>query len=858
MNFLSEFLHSFSTPAAMVIFCTIGVLAVCCLLVKLNKLEKNIPLLGILFGLVAIATDACSAYFFHNDANTIISIVNAPSIVASFCFNPIAGLLAGSIATIGHIVILLICDMIDFWYIFLDASTIFVVTLYAAALRHWIFDDRQPLIITAGLAGLFGEILRLGLLALLSPYVLPGTTATERFNETMSFLQSYFPVEKIAEYNMDGHGSLCAEDVYQIKNAIEVFNSFTIHNYSISTSLEILFAHLPYLLWGMIFAMVVCSVITFPYGKKDEDFYSIRLPALLAFAFFSVLFGAITIFSLNDAYAHTCKALIESNQQLAKGLNTRIGYMMTTNSNSMAREPDFQDITKLDTKKLKEYARCFNLDEISVFDSEGNLVVTSIPEHLQPDVRKITDISFWRKYKNLQLSELNNGMTEILVERDVNDKYIDKSYNGSAKSYGFVHTTTDGKKWTVVVLYSASHLESECIPFFESLLKRARFHQSGQILAIRVTRDADNRLDARVQDPVFRFPQMTGKNAREVGFTEEILKYENNDSGKLFEVSICDIWHIANIFESIPINGNPNDCLKIYFAIPYSEYYYGAARQISVSGLVLLIFCIAFNIAKIKFTKKQKEIDKLRSQDMKTAFTIQDAEMQNNWVGPDYPCSIISSISPAREVGGDFYDYYTLPDGRIAITIADVAGKGVPAAFFMMRAKYILKSCMMDSTDLAGAVIRATQLLCDHNDAQMFVTAWIGILNPQTGDMEYVSAGHNPPLVKRADGSVQWIKGTLRKKPPLATFRQVKYQVENITLSKRDMIFLYTDGVTEAMNTKGELFGEERLKSALQNATGNASEENSLNEQIEKEISKFIGKAAQTDDITMLTMEIKK
>ena len=176
---------------------------------------------------------------------------------------------------------------------------------------------------------------------------------------------------------------------------------------------------------------------------------------------------------------------------------------------------------------------------------------------------------------------------------------------------------------------------------------------------------------------------------------------------------------------------------------------------------------------------------------------------------------LFASMEPAREVGGDFYDFYFTGPGRLAFLVADVSDKGVPAALFMMRAKTILKNLAQSGRPLADVVREANDALCEGNAANMFVTAWVGEIDLAAGTVRYVNAGHNPPLVLRAkDGSAEY----LRSRPGLVlgAMPGAKYRAETLALEPGDAIYLYTDGITEQTDESGELFGEERLRSFLE------------------------------------------
>jgi len=212
---------------------------------------------------------------------------------------------------------------------------------------------------------------------------------------------------------------------------------------------------------------------------------------------------------------------------------------------------------------------------------------------------------------------------------------------------------------------------------------------------------------------------------------------------------------------------------------------------------------------------------------------------------------IYATMKTAKEVGGDFYDFYMVDDNHLAFLVADVSGKGVPAAMFMMESKTIIKSLVESRMALAKAITKANAKLCETNEAQMFVTAFIGILDINTGLVKFVNAGHNPPVIGHADGSFEYIKSKVGL--VLAAYDGFEYVEQELKLEKGDQLFLYTDGVTEATNVEKKLYGEDRLINLLPTINGLGSEE--LCKSVNEDIDVFVGEAEQSDDITMLSLQ---
>lgn len=232
-------------------------------------------------------------------------------------------------------------------------------------------------------------------------------------------------------------------------------------------------------------------------------------------------------------------------------------------------------------------------------------------------------------------------------------------------------------------------------------------------------------------------------------------------------------------------------------------------------------------------------------------------QIQLSALPTNFPCGddygIYAQMIAAKEVGGDFYDFYKLSDTTVAFLAADVSGKGIPAAMFMMTAKTIIKDLAESGIAVNEIFTKANEKLCENNESGMFVTAWMGILDVTNGNMQFANAGHNPPLLKRADGSFEYLK--TRAGFVLAGMEGIRYRAGELTLHPGDRLFLYTDGVPEATNTENKLYGEDRLLAFMNcNSAVKATE---LLPALKADIDAFVGEAPQFDDITMLMFDYR-
>ena len=221
---------------------------------------------------------------------------------------------------------------------------------------------------------------------------------------------------------------------------------------------------------------------------------------------------------------------------------------------------------------------------------------------------------------------------------------------------------------------------------------------------------------------------------------------------------------------------------------------------------------------------------------------------------PDRPeFDIYASMDPAREVGGDFYDFFLVDEDHLCMVMADVSGKGIPAALFMMASKIVLKNYAMMGRTPAQILTDTNTAICSHNQEEMFVTVWLGILEISTGKLTAASAGHEYPVLRRTNGRYELMKD--RHGFVLGGMEGVKYSEYELALEPGARLFLYTDGVPEAADENKNMFGMERMLAAL-NAEPDAAPETLLRH-IRRGVDDFVSGAEQFDDLTMLCMEYK-
>ena len=214
--------------------------------------------------------------------------------------------------------------------------------------------------------------------------------------------------------------------------------------------------------------------------------------------------------------------------------------------------------------------------------------------------------------------------------------------------------------------------------------------------------------------------------------------------------------------------------------------------------------------------------------------------------------TLAASMDPAKEVGGDFYDFYYLDEHTLALVIADVSGKSIPGAMYMMRSKALIKNRAQQGGSPAEIIADVNESLCEGNDAGMFVTVWFAVLDLDTGKGVAVNAGHEHPALRRGqDGAFELVK--YRHSPAVATMEGIRFRQHEFELLPGDCLFVYTDGVAEATDAKPELYGEGRMLEALNQSSSAAPKE--IIKTVKASIDGFVGEAEQFDDITMLCLE---
>ena len=492
--------------------------------------------------------------------------------------------------------------------------------------------------------------------------------------------------------------------------------------------------------------------------------------------------------------------------------------------------------------RVKEIARVYQLDEINFIDSNGVIRATTHSEQLgywmgtDPDPEKAAG------FLCLLTNHLWYSQPPRLTVRADN---VYRKFVGVRLPDGYLQLGFDSSRLSPRREAERRNMKAS----FADVAVDWHVGESGYYVV------ADQRTGEVISDgnPRADFePGLEREKPRTLaglGFTPDMLRGDGSES---FSARIAGEDAVCRVM-LIPESG--------HFAcvvIPMREV--TRTRNISVGTMmfILLVLIAAAALVALRAVtlRERAEADRRaeearRQKELTLATSIQSAALPS--VFPPFPSiadcvDIYAHMRAAKEVGGDFYDFYFVNDHSLAFLVADVSGKGVPGAMFMMRAKTTLNDLLSHGGALRDAVAAVNARLAEGNDANMFVTAWIGVLDLETGRVEYVNCGHNPPVVRHADGVIEWVRPTSGL--ALAALEGVPYAPYVFNLRPGDRLFLYTDGVVEAQS-RGELFGEERLAAAL---VPDIADAKGVCHVVGMAVDAFAAGEPQADDITMLAL----
>lgn len=762
---------------------------------KINKNAKQV-IIGVVFGIIAVI----GTHWGIPINGAQVNCRDAAVLSAGLLFGGPAGIIAGLIGGIERW-FAVFWGIGSFTRVACSVSTI-LAGFYAAAMRKFMFENKKPGIFLSFVIGLVTEVFHLTMVFV---------TNMNTPNEAMAVVSSCSAPMIIAN----------ATSVTLSAIAVSLLANEKIekhHTVRISQTIQ------RWLIITVGFAFVVTTVFLFELqtgiAEKQRD-------SLLEIA-------------VEEIKADIEDASDENLLHLAQTVKEELGSM-----------------------PLEDIAKKYDIAEISIVDNNGIITDSTYKEFIGYDMRSGEQSS--------RFMCLLDDSTEYVQDYGPisYDNSIMRKYAGVSTDSGFVQ-----------VGYDSVHFQKDIDEEIIGITKNRHVGSTGYIIIV----------NEEIR-PVSTPEGLTLKN--QVGFDTnsikegETFKATINDEEVYCRFASAEGYYIVSVLpveEAVQLRNTAmyvNTYMEILiFAVLFVSIYLIIKRVV-----VNKIKDINISLAKITGGNLDETIDVRSSEEfaslsddinstvdtlkhyideasaridkeLEFAKNIQSSALPS--IFPAYPnkreFDIYATMTPAKEVGGDFYDFYFVNENTLAFLIADVSGKGIPAAMFMMTAKTLIKNLAETGIPVEEVFTRANNELCQMNDAGMFVTAWMGEINLQTGLLSFVNAGHNPPLIKRDNGDFEYLKA--RSGLVLAGMDGINYRKNEIQLLPGDKIYLYTDGVTEATNKDVKLFGEEMLLSTINRVDLTSCK--SICDGVYKSVDRFVNGAEQFDDITMLSFALKE
>ena len=759
-------------------------------------------IIGVLFGLMAIFATTSLGGFNLGDG-TIMNVRDAAPLCAGLIFGAPAGIIAGLIGGIYRFVAVYFGLAGTYTQIACSVSTI-LAGFIAAILRKFMFDDKKPTWLYGLGIGMVCEVLHMLMI----------------FFTNMSDAVTAFEFVKICTLPMViGNGLAVGIAVFIVSVIGREKFGFRKEQKQISQTFQS---------W-----LLICIVIAF----------------VATSSFASVL--------------QTGMSEMQTNKSIEQSLSDVHQDILDESNDNLLKKTESIYEEYRDGEALSSLAEKYNVIEVNIIDETGfiadsnnseyigydmtsgaqsNEFVTALLENKEPqyiqDYRATAydDVTL-RKYGAIALSDggfIQVGYDSTQFREDI-DKYVKTvSKNRHVGNAGFV---------------------AICDENFNLVTDRSDY-EGAQLQKIGITFDSDTVAEGEIFEAMvydkeylcsYRFVEgyyIVGAIPKvEAMFMKEVSVYVNTFMEILifaalfvliyFLIKKIIIDNLRKINKGLAEITNGN--LNVTVDVRSNEEFASLSDDINQTVGTLKRY---IKEAAARIDKELEFAKQIQYSSLPTAFPKSDS------------FRLYAEMITAKEVGGDFYDFYMLNDSTIAFLVADVSGKGIPAAMFMMRAKTVIRDLAERGLEPDEIFTIANEKLCENNDAGMFVTAWLGILDTKTGLMKFANAGHNPPLFKRNGNKFEYMKA--RSGMLLAGMEGIKYRKNELQLVPGDKIYLYTDGVTEATDNNTELYGEQRLLEFV-NSLENVEPE-SLCKFIKEDVDKFVGTAPQFDDITMLAM----
>ncbi len=769
-----------------------------------SKTPYNVKqsIIGVLFGLMAIFATTNLGGFDIGDG-TIMNVRDAAPLCAGLIFGASAGILAGLIGGIYRFVAVYFGLAGTYTQVACSVSTI-LAGVIAAILRKYMFDNKKTTWLYGFGIGMVTEVLHMLMI----------------FFTNMNDAVNAFEFVKVCTIPMVlGNGLAVGIAVFAVSFIGRDACSFKKEQKQISQTFQS---------W-----LLLCIVVAF----------------VATSSFASVL--------------QTGMSEVQTNKTIEMSLSDVYQDVLDESNNNLLKKTESIKAEYLSGEALTVLAEKYNVIEVNIIDETGIIAKSSLGEYIGYDMTSG--------------EQSNEFVTALLVEKESQfiQDYRPTSYDGvTFRKYGAI-TLPDGG--FIQVGYDSTQFRADIDQYVKTVSKNRHVGNSGFVAIC----DENFNLVTDRSD-------FSGAELGKIGIT---FDRESTAEGEIFEAKVYEKDYLCSyrFVEGYYIIG----AMPKYEAMFMKEVsvYVNTFMEILIfAALFVLIYfliktIIIDNLRKINRglaeitngnlnvtvnVRSNEEFASLSDDINQTVGTLKryikeaaariDKELefakqiQYSSLPTVFPKSnsfrMYAEMITAKEVGGDFYDFYMLNDATVAFLVADVSGKGIPAAMFMMRAKTVIRDLAERGLDPDEIFTIANEKLCENNDAGMFVTAWLGILDTKTGLMKFANAGHNPPLFKRNGESFAYMK--TRSGMLLAGMEGIKYRKNELQLIPGDKLYLYTDGITEATDNNTQLYGEQQLLDFVNSLEMVGPE--SLCKLIKEDVDKFVGTAPQFDDITMLAM----
>ena len=565
-----------------------------------------------------------------------------------------------------------------------------------------------------------------------------------------------------------------------------------------------------------------------------------------AFALYIALLAVTWLFGTHNAWENTEAELDYTANDIRTTTAGALNLMLESTANCCVRY--FGKVATYTRSEMQAAADLFGLDELNIIGRDGLVLATNDPD--------CEGVDFNAKEITRAFLVLTNGTTRVVAQ-----PFRSHAYGAMRRKY--IGVPFPGGDGLLQVGMDESRLEM-MIPTELAFLFDARMGdtvcylcanaKTGEIVSQFLKDDDEKSIFAAGFDPAM-MPQLDPAADNP----------EKAQSGVTIETTLFG----QEAFCRAHLLGG-----HIFIEAGPKSMFFGARNVMTIAIAILLAFVLgAFAYLLVRITDDAKRIkafyaaqETTRAKEMEIAKNIQTSALPAPLAANPY-FHMAASMTPAREVGGDFYDFFMLDSTHLAFLIADVSGKGITGALYMMTAKTVIKNAILETRDPSAAFTQANAELCRSNTANMFLTAWCGILDLETGDVTFVNAGHNPPVMVKeqvsggrgqvsgdsgqVSGGMGWLY--VKSGPMLAFMDGITYKAHTTHLKPGDVIFLYTDGVTEAMDNKGELFGDDRLATTLSVIT--SSEPKAVCDVVRTAVAAFTAGAPAADDLTVLAVK---